>query len=60
MTDKGIPQAVAVDRTGVRGLLSFEEVLGVLGNICSPLDITRRPMGSAGGEENGPPGDSLK
>jgi CIC family chloride channel protein len=58
MTDKGIPQAVAVDRTGVRGLLSFEEVLGVLVNICSPLDITRRPMTKDG--DDGAPGDSLK
>jgi len=58
MTDRGVPQAVAVDRGAVRGLLSFEEVLGVLGNICSPLDIARRPMSQDG--ENGPPGDTLK
>jgi CIC family chloride channel protein len=58
MTDKGIPQAVAVERGKVQGLLSFEEVLGVLGNICSPLDITRRPMSASA--VNGPPDDTLK
>lgn len=61
MTDRGIPQAVVVGPAGVVGLLSFEEVLGVLGNFCSPLDITRRPMtGTCEEPASGPPGDTLK
>ena len=61
MTDKGIAQAVVIGPAGVVGLLSFDEILGVLGNICSPLDITRRPMPEAGEEPaSGPPGDTLK
>jgi CIC family chloride channel protein len=58
MTDRGIPQAVVMEGAKVIGLLSFEEILGVLGNICSPLDITRRPMSSS--NTNEPPGDTLK
>lgn len=60
MTDKGVPQAVVVGPSGVMGLLSFEEILGVLGNICSPLDITRRPMQACEGTASGPPDDTLK
>jgi len=63
MTDKGIPQAVVVGPAGVVGLLSFDEILGVLGNICSPLDITRKPMTCPGGEDNKAaeqPNDRLK
>lgn len=61
MTERGIPQAVVTGPSGVTGILSFEEILGVLGNICSPLDITRRPMGEGGTEGgNGAPSDRLK
>jgi len=61
MTERGIPQAVVTGPSGVTGILSFEEILGVLGNICSPLDITRRPMGEGGPEGvNGAPSDRLK
>jgi chloride channel protein, CIC family len=60
MTDKGVPQAVVVGPSGVMGLLSFEEILGVLGNICSPLDITRRPMQACEETASGPPDDTLK
>lgn len=61
MIDRGIPQAVAVDASGVRGILSFEEVLGVLGNICSPMDITRHRVEQGDREAaNVAPGDRLK
>jgi CBS domain-containing protein len=46
MTDRGVPHAVIMGPPGVVGVLSFEEILGVLGNICSPLDITRPRMGA--------------
>jgi len=60
MLDRGIPQAVVMDASGVKGILSFEEILGVLGNICSPMDITRpreEPSSEGTGEA---PNDRLK
>jgi CIC family chloride channel protein len=60
MTDRGIPQAVVTGPSGIVGILSFEEVLGVLGNICSPLDITRRPMSDSGNRGHGASSDRLK
>jgi CIC family chloride channel protein len=61
MIDRGIPYVVAADAAGIAGILSFEEILGVLGNICSPLDIARRPTGRESREaSNGTLGDRLK